>query len=89
MARVDRPFDHRISCAQISHSADRRLVVPIVGDRTEIGGPCRDRTYDQRIKRNSLILGHYTNQALATHAKFQEQQYKAYTSAAKLKKVTK
>jgi len=37
-----------------------------------IGRPCRDRTCDQRIKRIKLFLGGYSNQSLATHAKFQE-----------------
>ena len=39
----------------------------------KIGGPCRDRTYDQRIKRIGIVWHHISNQALATHAKFQEQ----------------
>ena len=35
-----------------------------------IGGPRRDRTYDQRIKRIELFSGNHSNQSLAIHAKF-------------------
>jgi hypothetical protein len=37
------------------------------------GRPCRTRTGDQRIKRIKLFSAGYSNQSLATHAKFQEQ----------------
>src|SRR5205807_8808643 len=39
----------------------------------KLDGPGWTRTSDQRIMRIKLFSGNYSNQSLATHAKFQEQ----------------
>ena len=48
--------DDRIDWAQISHSRVCELAVAISHNRMGIGGPCRDRTYDQRIKSSILLM---------------------------------
>ena len=48
--------DDRIDWAQISHCRVCELVVAISHNRRWIDGPCRDRTYDQRIKDSILLM---------------------------------
>ena len=53
--------------------AGRRGRVQKVHGNSGIGAGSRNRTHDQRFTNRSLSYGTFSNQALATHATFQEQ----------------
>jgi len=67
----------RATCGFLLHFCTTGCVEPIAGVGRmlliDFGSPTRARTWDLRINRSILLSSIFENQALATHAKFQEQ----------------
>ena len=58
--------------AEQSPIAEQKETARIAAGRIALGSPTRARTWDLRINSPSLSWDRILNQALATHAKFQE-----------------